>query len=159
MSAGKGLGSPRRLVRIAAAAALVILVAGGIRAARRMTDAAPLAGVELGMSSDDVRASFRPPEGGFFMVGSERGEPLLVWRPRGRGGGAPDEARFELADGRLRRARFAWRPGTRPGEAARQLGLAPEGAPRWDLGAGAAELTEGVRGVTIVYATADRGFP
>lgn len=155
MSGAKGLRSPRRLIRIALVAALAILVAGGIRAARKLTEAQPLAGVELGMTVDEVRTAFRPPEPGFFMVGSAEGEPLLEWHPRGRGGGAPTGARFEFEDAELVRARFGWTRGTRPDEAARQLGLALDRAGQertWDLGAGRAELREDAGSVEIVYA-------
>lgn len=117
------LRSPRRIVKLALVAALAILVAGGIRAARRATSAEPLLGVALGMSADDVRASFAPPESGFFMVGSEGGEPLLVWRPRGRANDGLGEARFEFERGELARARFAWSPGTTRVEVTHMLRL------------------------------------
>lgn len=134
------LRSPGRLVRVAMVAALAILIAGGIRAARRLTVTEPLAGVEIGMTPDDVRASFRPPAPGLFMVGSEGGEPLLIWHPRARGSDAPAQARFEFREGELSEARFLWAPGTRPNEAAEQLGLRAD-ARSWDLGAGQARLT------------------
>lgn len=118
--------SPKRIVKLAMVAALAILVAGGIRAARRATETQPLLGVTLGMTADEVRSQFRPPASGFFMIGSEGGEPLLVWRPRGRPDDAPTEARFEFEDGALLRARFAWPPGTTAADAQRQLHVTDE---------------------------------
>ena len=116
--------SPKRIVKLAMVAALAILVSGGIHAARRATRAEPLLGVSLGMSADDVRASFQPPENGFFMVGSEDAEPVLVWRPRGRVTDGLAEARFEFAQGELVRARFAFAVGTSGAEAERVLRVA-----------------------------------
>lgn len=152
----RGLRSPRRLVKLAFVAAFAILVAGGIRAARNLYDTEPLAGVELGMTLDEVRGSFREPASGFFMVGSEGGEPLLEWHPRGRGADAPMGARFTFSEGKLREARFGWRPGTRPADAAEQLNLPPPASPEehtWDLGGGEATLHRREGGlVEIVYA-------
>lgn len=151
----RGLRSPRRLVKLALVAAFAILVAGGIRAARKMYAAKPLAGVELGMNIDEVRSSFEPPASGFFMVGSEGGEPLLEWHPRGRGNDAPVGVRFHFHEGALDEARFGWRPGTRPAEAAQQIHLPPPDSPdahTWELGAGEASLHRLEGGVVeIVY--------
>jgi hypothetical protein len=156
MSGAEGLRSPRRIVKIALVAALAILVAGGIRAARRATDSAPLLGVELGMTADEVRARFRPPEPGFFMVGSDGSEPLLTWHPRGRGAGAPADVRFAFAGGLLVRATFRWPPGTSRDEVARQLrlerGTGEAGSP-YRVGGGTAQLThEPGRGPIVSYA-------
>lgn len=146
------LRSPRTLIRIALAAAFLILVAGGIRAARNITQPEPLAGIELGMSLDEVRGAFEPPASGFFMVGSAEGEPLLEWHPRGRAADAPAGARFQFAEGALVEARFGWPPGTDPADAATQLGLAA-GEDRWGLGAATATLERHEGGaLEIVYA-------
>lgn len=139
------LKSPKRIVMLALVAALAILVAGGIRAARRATSAEPLLGVELGMSADDVRASFQPGESGFFMVGSEEGEPLLVWRPRGRARDGLGEARFEFDDGAMARARFAFALGTSNDEAMRALRIAEGDADHISL------RTEDGRGPVVWY--------
>ena len=145
------LRSPRTLVRIALAAALLILVAGGIRAARNLTQPEPVAGIELGMTLDEVRGAFDPPAAGFFMVGSEAGEPLLEWHPRGPGANAPAGARFRFAEGELVEVRFGWPPGTDAAAAASQLGLAA--GDEWDLGSATATLERHEGGaIEIVYA-------
>jgi hypothetical protein len=98
------------------------------------------------MSADDVRASFQPPEGGFFMVGSEGGEPVLVWRPRGRASDGLDEARFEFEEGALARARFAFSPGYTRADVTHVLRLPDEDDERIAI------REESGRGPVVVYA-------
>jgi hypothetical protein len=97
----------------------------GVSAARsgRSFVTRPLFGLELGMTVEESQAAFHPGVEGIVMVGSEDGEPSIVWEAvTDPGDGAPARAELRYEDRALSHARIVFGTTTSPRSAATATG-------------------------------------
>lgn len=113
----------KRIVAIALAAGVAMIVATSVRRAVRRIDPSWL-GVQLDMTPTEVRRAFSPGIRGVF-----RGEEgRLEWRPTARRERRPTRATFEFHSRHLVALELRWAPGTDPARLRRRVPMPPADA-------------------------------